>query len=62
MLEGPYLFQDSNSNVQLVELDDSKANLLQLDEDKSVDSRSESKVVDAEITLYALLGSPYLVL
>ena len=62
MLEGLYLFQDSNSNVQLVELDDSKANLLQLDEDKPVDSRSESKVVDAEITLYALLGSPYLVL
>ena len=62
MLEGLYLFQDSNSNVQLVELDDSKANLLQLDEDKSVDSRSKSKVVDAEITLYALLGSPHLVL
>ena len=62
LLEGLYLFQDSNSNVQLVELDDSKANLLQLDEDKSVDSRSESKVVDAEITLYALLGSPHLVL
>ena len=32
--------------------------MLQLNEDKYVDSRSEPKVVDAEITLYALLGSP----
>ncbi|XP_075670497.1 uncharacterized protein LOC142640323 [Castanea sativa] len=55
---GLYHFQDSSSNVQLVELDDSKAILLQVDEDKSVDNRFESKIVDAKITLYALLGSP----
>ena len=34
--------------------------MLQLNEDKYVDSRSEPKVVDAKITLYALLGSPSL--
>ena len=32
--------------------------MLQVDEDKSVDSRSKSKVMDVEITLYAFLGSP----
>ena len=32
--------------------------MLQVDEDKSIDSRSKSKVVGAEITLFALLGSP----
>ena len=58
LLKGLYLFQESSSNVQLVELDDSKATLLQLNEDKSIDSRSEPKVVAVEITLYALLGSP----
>ena len=39
LLEGLYLFQDSSSNVQSVELDDSETTLLQLDKDKSVDSR-----------------------
>ena len=58
LLEGLYPFQDSSSNAQLVELDDSEATLLQLDEDKSINSRSESKVGEAEITLYAFLGSP----
>ena len=32
--------------------------MLQVDEDKSIDSRSKSKVVGAEITLFAFLGSP----
>lgn len=41
-----------------MELDDSEATLLQLDVDKSDESRSEPKMVDAEITLYALLGRP----
>ena len=58
MLKGLYHFQDSSSNIQLVELDDFEATLLQLDEDKSVDSRSKPKAMDTEITLYALLGSP----
>ena len=58
LLEGLHPFQDSSSNAQLVELDDSEATLLHLDEDKSIHSRVESKVGEAEITLYAFLGSP----
>ena len=38
---------------KLIELDDFEATLLQLDNDKFVDNKSETKVVDAEITLYA---------
>ena len=57
-MEGLYPFQDSSSNAQFVELDDFEATLLQLDEDKSIHNRVESKVGEAEITLYALLGSP----
>ncbi|XP_075654799.1 uncharacterized protein LOC142624966 [Castanea sativa] len=58
LLESLYPFQESSSNVLLVELDDFEATLLQLDVDKSDESRSEPKMVDAEITRYALLCSP----
>ena len=58
MLKGLYPFQESSSNVQLVELDDLEATLLQLDVDKSNNSKSEPKMVEAKITLYAFLGSP----
>ena len=58
LLEGLYPFQDSSSNAQFVELDDSEATLLHLDEDKSIHNRVESKVGEAEITFYALLCSP----
>lgn len=40
-----------------MELDDSKATLLQLDVDKSYNSKFEPKMIVSEITLYALLGS-----
>ena len=58
MLKGLYPFQESSSNVQLVELDDLEATLLQLDVDKSNNSKFEPKMVEAKITLYAFLGSP----
>ena len=58
LLKGLYPFQDSSSNAQFLELDDSEATLLHLDEDKSIHNRVESKVGEVEITLYALLGSP----
>ena len=58
MLEGLFPFQESSSNVQLPELDDSEATLLPLDGDKSNDSKSDIEKGVAEITLYALLGSP----
>ena len=41
-----------------MELDDSEATLLQLDVDKPDDNKSELEKGVAEISLYALLGSP----
>ena len=41
-----------------MELDDLEATLLQLEVDKSDNSKSEPKMVEAKITLYAFLGSP----
>ena len=43
-----------------MELDDSEATLLQLDVDKPDDNKSELEKGVAEISLYALLGSPSL--
>ena len=58
LLEGLFPFQESSSNVQLVEFDDSEATLLPLDGDNSEDNKSDIEKGVAEITLYALLGSP----
>ena len=58
MLEGLFPFQESSSNVQLVELDDSEATLLPLDGEKSDENKFDIEKGVAEITLYALLGSP----
>ena len=41
-----------------MEIDDSEATLLQLDVDKSDDNKSKLEKGVAEISLYALLGSP----
>ena len=57
-IKGLFPFQESSSNVQLVELDDSEATLLQLDVDKPDDNKSELEKGVVEISLYALLGSP----
>ena len=43
-----------------MEIDDSEATLLQLDVDKSDDNKSKLEKGVAEISLYALLGSPSL--
>ena len=56
LLEGLFPFQESCSNVQLVELDDFEATLLPLDGDKFDDNKSDNEKGEAEITLYALLG------
>lgn len=53
LLEGIYHFQGPNSSVQLLELDESDATVLQSNLDEP-----EPKIAKAEITLCALLGSP----
>ena len=53
LLEGIYLFQGPNSSVQLVELDESDATMLQSNFDEP-----EPKIAEIEITRYALLGNP----
>ena len=62
LLEGLYPFQRTSSNVELVELDasdvtlshDSNMHLLHSGVDEF-----KPKMSEAEITLYALLGSPF---
>ena len=44
-IKGLFPFQESSSNVQLVELDDSEATLLQLDADKPEDKNLNLKRV-----------------
>ena len=58
LLEGLFPFQDSNSNVQLVELSEPEAILSPLDGVNSEDIKIDGEKSVAEITLYALLGSP----
>ena len=53
LLEGIYPFKGPNSSVQLVELDESDATVLQSNFDEP-----KPKIAKVEITLYALLGSP----
>ena len=53
LLEDIYPFQGPNSSVQLLELDESDAIMLQSNLDEP-----EPKIAKVEITLYALLGSP----
>ena len=59
MLEGLYPFQGPSSNVQLIELNDNDMPLsLESDMLHSESIESKPKMAEAEITIYALLGSP----
>ena len=59
LLEGLYPFQGPSSNVQLIKLNDIDMPLsLESDMLHFESVESEPKIAKAEITLYALLGSP----
>ena len=61
LLKGLYPFQGPISNVQLIELNDTDIPLsLEFDMLHSESVESKPKMVEVEITLYALLGSPSL--
>ena len=61
LLEGLYPFQGPSSNVQLIELNDNDMPLsLESDMLHSESVESKPKMAEAEITIYALLGSPSL--
>lgn len=57
LLEGLFPFQESSSNVHIVECDDSEATLLPLDGDNSEDNKSdiEKDVADLLYMLYSIV-------
>jgi len=61
LLEGLYPFQGLSSHVQLIKLNDNEMPLCpKSDVLHSESVETKSKMAEAEITLYALLGSPSL--